>query len=59
MVHMLRLVFWIFILFLALSFFGISIQAVVNSPTGQANLAYLLYLANEAWLFATAWIRPT
>ncbi|MBU6490611.1 hypothetical protein KGQ25_00390 [Patescibacteria group bacterium] len=41
---MLRIAFWIFILFLALSFFGISIQEIVNSPTGQENLHYLSYL---------------
>lgn len=56
---MLKLIFWIFVLFLALSFFGISIQAIVNSPAGQANLAYLSSLLLQLWLWATHWIRPT
>ena len=53
-----RLVFWILVLFLALSFFGISIQAIVNSPAGEANLAYLSSLLSQFWLWATYWIRP-
>lgn len=54
---LLRLAFWICILFLAFSFFGISIQAIVNSPAGQENLHYLLGLFNQLWLWATEWIR--
>jgi len=60
MIHeMLRLVFWICVLFLALSFFGISIQTIVNSPAGQENLRYLLDLLSQAYTWATAWVRPT
>lgn len=55
---LIRLAAWLFILFLALSFFGISIQAIVNSPAGQANLLYLLDLLSQAYLWATQWIRP-
>jgi len=46
---MLRLAFWVFVLFLALSFFGISIQAIINSPTGQANFGYLAFLVVSGW----------
>ena len=46
---MVRTIFWFFVLFLALSFFGISIRAIIESPTGQANLAYLTLLAVSAW----------
>ena len=46
---MVRTIFWFFVLFLALSFFGISIRAIIESPTGQANLAYLTFLAVSAW----------
>lgn len=46
---MFRLIFWCAVLFLALSFFGISIQAIVNSPAGQANLAFISHLAMVAW----------
>ena len=55
---LLKLVVWTFILFLALSFFGISIQAIVNSPVGQANLTYLYDLLSHLWLWLTEWIRP-
>ena len=62
---LLRLLFWIGVLFLALSFFGISIQSIVNSPIGQANLTYLTNLLapvvqfiSQLWLWATEWIRP-
>jgi len=46
---MFRLIFWIFVLLLALSFFGISLQAVINSPAGQANFAYAYDLILQAW----------
>ncbi len=42
---MLKLVFWIFVLVLALSFFGISIATIVNSQAGQQNLDYLTHLS--------------
>ena len=64
-VELVRFVFWISVLFLALSFFGISIQSIVNSPIGQANLTYLsdlfapvLQFISPLWLWATEWIRP-
>lgn len=56
---MLKTIFWALVLILALSFFGISIQAIVNSPAGQANLAYLFHLFSQLWQWATFWIRPT
>jgi hypothetical protein len=46
---MFKLIFWILVLVLGLSFFGISLQAIVNSPAGQENFSYLLYLLNQAW----------
>lgn len=46
---MLRLAFWIFILFLSLSFFGISFEAIVNSPAGRENFGYLAYLIVSAF----------
>ena len=55
----LRLIFWILVLVLALSFFGISLQAIINSPAGQANFAYVYHLLTQAWLWATFWIRPS
>lgn len=46
---MLKLIFWVAVLVLALSFFGISIQAIVNSPTGQENFGYLYNLLLVGW----------
>jgi len=46
---MFKLIFWIFVLFLALSFFGISIQAIINSPTGQANISFIFNLIGQSW----------
>ncbi len=34
---------------LLLSFFGISLQAIVNSPAGQENFAYLWILTKMFW----------
>lgn len=46
---MLNLIFWFLVFVLGLSFFGISLEAIVNSPAGQANFDYLLYLLSEIW----------
>lgn len=46
---MFKMIFWLFVLFLALSFFGISIKAIITSPAGQANLAYIAYLIISGW----------
>lgn len=64
-IELIRLLFWISVLFLALSFFGISIQSIVSSPIGQTNLTYLsdlsapvLQFMTQLLLWATEWIRP-
>lgn len=46
---MLHFAFSVFVLLLALSFFGISIQAIINSPAGQENISYLFYVLSQAW----------
>ncbi|MFA5744814.1 MAG: hypothetical protein WC887_01225 [Candidatus Paceibacterota bacterium] len=51
---MLKLIFWIFVLILALSFFGISIQAIINSPAGQENIQYVFNLIVQAWQWIVA-----
>ena len=38
---MLRIVFYIIVAVLALSFFGITIQSIVHSAAGEANFSYL------------------
>ncbi len=57
-VAFLKLIFWGAVLILALSFFGISIQTIINSPAGQENLDYLSHVLTQAWQWATYWIRP-
>ncbi len=54
---MFKLIFWVFVLILALSFFGISIQAVINSPAGQENIEYVVNLFSHVWQWATQWTR--
>lgn len=49
MYAILKTIFWVFVLVLALSFFGISIKTIVESPAGQANFAYLFDLFHQAW----------
>lgn len=49
MIDILKLAFWTAVFFLALSFFGISIQKIIESPAGQANLSYLADLAGVLW----------
>lgn len=49
---MFKLIFWILVLVLALSFFGISLRAIVDSPAGQANIQYIwsLLQALGTWI---------
>lgn len=53
---MVKLLILIVIAVLVLSFFGITIQSVVQSPAGQANFAYLwsLILMGWNWLISFA-----
>lgn len=46
---MLRLAFWLFILLLALSYFGISVERIINSPAGQQNVQYVYSLILMAY----------
>ena len=49
MSHLLHVIFWGALLFLALSFFGISVEKIMESPAGQANLAYISYVGLSIW----------
>lgn len=49
---MFGLIFWTFLLVLGLSFFGISLKAIIESPAGQANFVYLFHLLSLGW----AWL---
>lgn len=54
---MFGLIFWVFVLILGLSFFGISIKAIITSPAGQENFAYLFHLATIGWHWIVATIQ--
>jgi hypothetical protein len=54
---MFTLIFWIFVLVLGLSFFGISLQAIISSPAGQENFAYLFHLFTIGWQWLAATIQ--
>lgn len=46
---MVRLIIWIIVGLLALSFFGISLEALYNSQTNQENISFLTRLLTEGW----------
>ncbi|HYF29070.1 MAG TPA: hypothetical protein VEA36_01735 [Candidatus Paceibacterota bacterium] len=46
---MIRTIILILAIVLVLSFFGISIQSVVQSPAGQENFGFLWSLIKEGW----------
>ena len=52
---MVRFLIIIAILILALSFFGISIRAIVQSPTGQDNFSFVWDMIQNGWHILTAW----
>ncbi|HEX5774745.1 MAG TPA: hypothetical protein VFY28_02180 [Candidatus Paceibacterota bacterium] len=46
---MLRTIVLIIVIVLVLSFFGISIREIINSPTGQENFGFLWELVKDGW----------
>lgn len=54
---MIRLVVWIFIGLLALSFFGISLRSLAGSPTNQDNIAFLISVLQDGWRYISAWFH--
>lgn len=46
---MVRLIIWVVIGLLALSFFGISLEALYNSPTNKENMSFLARLFMDGW----------
>lgn len=52
---MLRLILTIALAVLLLSFFGISIRAVVESPAGQDNIQYVWQLIKDGWETVHLW----
>ena len=52
---MVKLIIWIIIGLLALSFFGISLRALATSPTNQDNVSFLLDTLKIGWDYLIAW----
>jgi len=46
---MVRLIVWIVVGLLALSFFGVSLEALYTSPTNQENMSFLTKLFMQGW----------
>ena len=46
---MLRLAILVIILVLVLSFFGVSLQHIVESPTSQSNFGYVGTVLSQGW----------
>ncbi len=54
---MVRLIIWVIIGLLALSFFGVSLQALVENPTNQNNMQYLGNMLEDGWDYMVAWVE--
>lgn len=54
---MVRFIILLLILILALSYFGISIRHVVESPTGQDNLLFVWANVKEGWHLLISFIE--
>jgi len=53
---MVHLIIWVLIGLLALSFFGISLRALVDNPTNQDNMEFLTSTLEIGWAYIEAWI---
>ncbi len=53
---MIRFIIVLAILVLALSYFGISIRHIVESPSGSDNFSYVWNLVENGWNILVAWI---
>lgn len=49
MSHLIKLVLLAIVALFVLSFFGISLQGIIESPAGQANLAFVWGYVLIAW----------
>lgn len=52
---MVHLIMWVVIGLLALSFFGISLRALVDNPTNQDNLSFLSVMLGMGWNYIEIW----
>lgn len=54
---MLKIIFWVVVGLLALSYFGISLRGLVNSPANQDNISFLLNLIQNGWNALVLWLH--
>jgi hypothetical protein len=54
---MIRFLIILAILILALSFFGISIRSIVNSPVGHDNFTFMWELIKTGWHILVGWYQ--
>lgn len=55
---MIRIAFWTVIIVLFLSFFGISVQSLFESPLAQNNLSYVWNLVVSGFRFIVTLVAP-
>ncbi len=53
---MIRLIVWVVIGTLALSFFGISLRELIQDPQTQDNFSFIINLVQNGWHFLTDWV---
>jgi hypothetical protein len=53
---MIRFIILLAIIVLALSYFGISIRHIVESPSGMDNFSYVWALVLNGWHLVVAWV---
>jgi hypothetical protein len=53
---MIKFIIILAIAVLALSYFGISIRHIVESPSGADNFSYVWHLVQNGWEILLAWI---
>tara|TARA_B100000745_G_scaffold300595_1_gene255708 strand:+ start:14385 stop:14588 length:204 start_codon:yes stop_codon:yes gene_type:complete len=49
MSHIIKLILLVIVALLVLSFFGISLQGIIESPAGQANIGFVWGYVLIAW----------
>jgi hypothetical protein len=54
---MIRFLIILAILILALSFFGISIRSIVQSPVGHDNFTFIWQLIRTGWHILVSWFH--
>lgn len=54
---MVRFIIILAIFILALSFFGISIRSIVESPVGRDNFTFIWELIRTGWHILVAWTQ--